>query len=639
MGLRAELIAKFIAVIVITTLISCFMGMFLINKWIMGQAENNVRSALSSASYVLYHRLENIGNRVQFTSSENSFLAALSSQDRPELQRCLEKARKKGGLDILNVIDRKGNVVLRAGNPGAYGDNLSKEAVIGRVLASGKSVSSLEAWSREAVTKEGWKVESRCAGTSSPTGPSAMVLVAVSPIVSKGGRIEGVLCGAELLNRNDAIVDGIRDVVYQHEKYRGKDVGGVTLFLGDTRISTTFTNPEGTRGFGSAVSGEVSRAVLGEGRRWVGEVPVIHRGYVASYEPLRDMKGQIIGMLAVGTLEQKFADMRTEALTIFLGITLFGVLLAIVVASYFSGAIVKPINALVRASHKIAQGDLSARVGTHSASEIGELEIMFNLMASSLESRDREIAKLNEQHLMRSEKLASIGRLAAGVAHEINNPLTSVLTFSCLLLKKGSEGMKEKLEIIVKETTRCREIVKGLLCFARQDEPRKMRCNLNAVIENAFSLAGNQLKIRESHVTVKKELGEIPDLYLDPNQMTEVFVNLIINAIDALSAGGELRIATGTSQDGKSVDIRVTDTGQGISKDDMENVFEPFFTTKEPGKGTGLGLAVAYGIIGRHNGSIDVESEVGKGTTFLIKLPLAGALPQSGVSASAQAPA
>jgi two-component system NtrC family sensor kinase len=636
MGLKSELIIKFIAVIAITTLISCFMGTLLINKWTMGQAENNVRNALSAARYVLYHRLEGVRNTVYFTSSRNKFLAALSVHDRPALQRYLEKVRKEAGLDILNVIDRKGNVMLRAGNPGTHGDNLSKDAVIGRVLASGKGVSSLEAWSREAVAREGREVESRCAGTSSTSGPAAMVLVAASPIVSEDGRTQGVLCGAELLNRNDAIVDRIRDVLYKNEKYRGKDVGGATLFLGPSRISTTFTNADGTRGFGSAVSSEVSRAVLGEGRLWVGEAPVIHSGYVAAYEPLRDMSGQIIGMLAVGTLGQKFADMRRETLTIFLGISLFGVVLAIVVASFFSGAIVKPINALVRASHKIAQGDFSARVGTRSASEIGELEIMFNLMASSLDSREQEIARLNEQRMMRSEKLASIGRLAAGIAHEINNPLTSVLTFSCLLLKKGDESLKEKLEIIVKETTRCREIVKGLLCFARQNEPRKTRCNLNTVIENALSLAGNQLKVRESHATVRKDLGEIPELHLDPNQMTEVFVNLIINAIDALPAGGELSIATGVSQDGKSVDIRVADTGLGISKEDLEKVFEPFFTTKEPGKGTGLGLAVAYGIIDGHNGSINVESEAGKGTTFVIKLPLTGALPEARASASAQ---
>ena len=179
-------------------------------------------------------------------------------------------------------------------------------------------------------------------------------------------------------------------------------------------------------------------------------------------------------MIAVATLEQKFADMRTKTIAIFLGISLFGVALAIVMATFFSGWIVKPINALVHASHKIAKGDFSARVSTHSTAEVGELEIMFNLMASSLESRssgDRQGS--TQQRMMRSEKPASIGRLAAGIAHEINNPLTSVLTFSSLLLRKGHESQKEKLDIIVKEATRCREIVKGLLCFARQGQLSK----------------------------------------------------------------------------------------------------------------------------------------------------------------------
>ena len=243
-------------------------------------------------------------------------------------------------------------------------------------------------------------------------------------------------------------------------------------------------------------------------------------------------------------------------------------------------------------------------------------------MASSLQARDEEIRRLNRQHLMRSEKLASIGRLAAGIAHEINNPLTSVLTFSSLLLRKAEDGQKEKLDIIVKETTRCREIVRRLLNFSRQTEPRKENCNINHVIESALSLTKNQLKVRENAITVKKELGELPSLQFDPNQMLEVFINMIINAVDAMAKGGELGITTGLTEDAKAVEIKISDTGYGIAKENLEKVFDPFFTTKEVGKGTGLGLAVTYGIIDGHNGSIDVESEVGKGTTFVIRLPL-----------------
>jgi signal transduction histidine kinase len=231
--------------------------------------------------------------------------------------------------------------------------------------------------------------------------------------------------------------------------------------------------------------------------------------------------------------------------------------------------------------------------------------------------------KMNEERMMRSEKLASIGRLAAGIAHEINNPLTSVLTFSSLLLKKAeNDDQKEKLGIIVQETTRCRRIVRDLLNFARQGEPKKEECSINQVIDSALSLTGNQMKIGDKRIAVKKELGELPLLQLDPNQMLEVFVNIMINAIDAMPQGGELSLATRLAQDGKTVEIRASDTGCGIPRQNLARIFDPFFTTKEAGKGTGLGLSVTYGIIDRHNGSIDVDSEVGRGTTLTIRLPV-----------------
>jgi two-component system NtrC family sensor kinase len=296
--------------------------------------------------------------------------------------------------------------------------------------------------------------------------------------------------------------------------------------------------------------------------------------------------------------------------------------LSIVVANFLANTIVKPVNYLVKVTKRISQGDFSVKVEKRSKNEIGELEMTFSLMASSLQERDQEIKSLNEQRLMRSEKLASIGRLAAGIAHEINNPLTAVLTFSSLLLRKAEEPQKEKLEIIVKETTRCREIVRGLLNFARQNEPLKQICSVNDVIENALSLTRNQLKVSDNRVTVIREFGDIPAIAIDPNQMLEAFINIIINAIDAMPGGGTLSVTTRRIEGENRIEIWFIDTGCGIPKVHLEQIFDPFFTTKDPGKGTGLGLAVTYGIIERHNGTIHVESEVEKGTTFIIKLPM-----------------
>lgn len=617
-GLKSDLIVKFIAVIAITTLISCVVGTLLINKWTIGQTESRIRNSLNTAREVLGHRLENIRNTVRFASSNNRLLEALHKKSRADLQQYLEKVRGENALDILDVADAQGNVVLRASNPGSTSDSVALTTTVGLALTSGKTVSSVEIMPYETIEKEGEEIAARCL---MPTSTSAMVLISASPIL-KDGKVAGVLWGGEVLNRNDGLVDKIRDILYQNEKYRGKDIGLATLFLKDVRISTNYRNSDGTRDIGSAVAEEVTQKVLGEGQQWVGIPPAVYKEYVAGYEPIRNHGNEIVGMLAVGMLAQKFSDMRAETLTIFLGISLFGVILSIVAANFFSDSIVKPVNNLAAVSCAISRGDFSVRVETQSANEIGQLETTFNLMASSLQARDEEIGRLNRQHLMRSEKLASIGRLAAGIAHEINNPLTSVLTFSSLLLRKAEDGQKEKLDIIVKETTRVREIVRRLLNFSRQTEPRKENCNINLVVESALSLTKNQLKARENTITVKKELGELPSLQLDPNQMLEVFVNIIINAMDAMAKGGELGIETGLTADAKAVEIRISDTGCGISKENLEKVFDPFFTTKEVGKGTGLGLAVTYGIIDGHNGSIDVESEVGKGTMFVIKLPL-----------------
>jgi two-component system NtrC family sensor kinase len=617
-GLKSDLIVKFIAVIAITTLISCVVGTLLINKWTIGQTESRIRNSLNTAREVLGHRLENIRNTVRFASSNNRLLEALHKKSRADLQQYLEKVRGENALDILDVADAQGNVVLRASNPGSTSDSVALTTTVGLALTSGKTVSSVEIMPYETIEKEGEEIAARCL---MPTSTSAMVLISASPIL-KDGKVAGVLWGGEVLNRNDGLVDKIRDILYQNEKYRGKDIGLATLFLKDVRISTNYRNSDGTRDIGSTVAEEVTQKVLGEGQQWVGTPPAIYKEYVAGYEPIRNHGNEIVGMLAVGMLAQKFSDMRAETLTIFLGISLFGVILSIVAANFFSDSIVKPVNNLAAVSCAISRGDFSVRVETQSTNEIGQLETTFNLMASSLQARDEEIGRLNRQHLMRSEKLASIGRLAAGIAHEINNPLTSVLTFSSLLLRKAEDGQKEKLDIIVKETTRVREIVRRLLNFSRQTEPRKENCNINLVVESALSLTKNQLKARENTITVKKELGELPSLQLDPNQMLEVFVNIIINAIDAMAKGGELGIETGLTADAKAVEIKISDTGYGISKENLEKVFDPFFTTKEVGKGTGLGLAVTYGIIDGHNGSIDVESEVGKGTMFVIRLPL-----------------
>jgi two-component system NtrC family sensor kinase len=277
---------------------------------------------------------------------------------------------------------------------------------------------------------------------------------------------------------------------------------------------------------------------------------------------------------------------------------------------------------LVTASHELSLGNFSYRIDSISKSELGELESTFNFMASSLKERDEEMKEQTQRQLIQSEKLASVGRLAAGVAHQINNPLTGVLTYSSLLLRDKSEEDpdREDLQVIVDETMRCREIVKGLLEFSKQAEPQKDAIDINDVIRNALALTRNQALIHD--VKVITELSDqLPPIVVDGSQIQEVLLNIILNAIDAIKKGGELRITSNMIDSGQVAQIRFADTGCGIPSENLDKVFDPFFSTKGA-KGTGLGLAVAYGVIEKHRGKIQMESDVGKGTTCIIDLPV-----------------
>jgi two-component system NtrC family sensor kinase len=233
-----------------------------------------------------------------------------------------------------------------------------------------------------------------------------------------------------------------------------------------------------------------------------------------------------------------------------------------------------------------------------------------------------------ENRLIQSEKQASVGRLAAGVAHEINNPLTGVLTYTHMLLRRKDieDDIRSDLQTIAESTERVRKIVKGLLDFSRQIKLDKEPTEVNRLVSSAISLMDNQALVKG--VTIKFNPGEnLPMLTLDRNQFQSVLLNMIINALDATEPGGTINIYTATglsaSDTGhKGVEITIADTGCGIPADNLDKLFDPFFSTKEVGQGTGLGLSVSYGIVQRHGGTIRVQSELGKGSTFFIWIPI-----------------
>jgi two-component system NtrC family sensor kinase len=473
---------------------------------------------------------------------------------------------------------------------------------------------------------------------------NGMMLKAASTVVDENGRLLGVLYGGILINRNYEIVDRVKEIVYKDEKYKGREIGTATIFQHDLRISTNVRDEMGERAIGTRVSKEVNQAVLVEGKPWIDRAFVVNDWYITAYEPIKNISGDIIGILYVGVLERPYIDTTNRVILAFSVIAILSVVLLLVLLFISTTRIIHPIHEMVYATQRIAEGDLSHKVNIESKDEIGFLADSFNRMTADLktanekllewgrtlekkvEERTKELSEA-QAHLLQTEKLASLGKLAAGVAHEINNPLGGILIYSHLLLEdlEKNSPYYENLEKIVKETTRCKDIVKGLLEFARPKEPEATSTNVNELLDKSLLLVESQSLFQ--NIQVKKQYAEdLPLIVADSSQLQQVFMNIILNAADAMSGNGRLTLRTHLDSSGKDLVIEFTDTGPGIKEEDMKKIFDPFFTTKEVGHGTGLGLSISYSIIRKHQGTIDVQSTFGEGATFTIKLPVAGGI-------------
>jgi len=299
----------------------------------------------------------------------------------------------------------------------------------------------------------------------------------------------------------------------------------------------------------------------------------------------------------------------------------------IVVNRNLARSISAPIMRLEAATKRVANGHYSEVIEVKGSDEIAKLSFSFNQMAlqikDSMESLELAIERLHEQQgqLIEAEKLASIGKLAAGIAHEINNPLTSVLTFSSLILEQMREDdpYYKRLQMIVRETTRARDIVGQVLSYARETPLRLEKINVNrTVAEITESLKCQQIP---EGIELTLNLSEdLPSVNIDPVKIGQVVMNILQNAVQSITPPGKIDISTRRTDN--YIEIVFIDTGKGIPEEHIRNIFDPFFTTKEKSNGTGLGLAVSYGIIKKHGGNIYVQSSVGKGTTFTVKLPV-----------------
>ena len=393
-----------------------------------------------------------------------------------------------------------------------------------------------------------------------------------------------------------------------------------------------------------------ARIFPGQGERLLGVIRPIENApaCVGCHPAGQRVLGVIDANLSLAAVDAQTAEHRAH-LILFMGITVAMIWLVSMV--FIWGVVYRPVKELIAGTHRVADGDLDYRLPVRSNDELSDLAASFNKMTAEVsgvhaeieERVKRKTAELDQAHrsLLSSEKMASIGKLAATVAHEVNNPLFGMLTYARLTMKElGKLDLPaEKLDriqnyqaIIERESKRCGELMKGLLAFARQAPPQHAMTQLNTIVERARALVMHQYELAQIELRIAPDAA-LPEISCDPDQVQQVLIILLANACDALGRGGAVTVTTRALPGGAGVAVSVRDTGPGIPADMQAQIFEPFFSTKDDQHRTGLGLAVARGIVERHGGTITVESQPGKGAEFLVHLPLSAA-PEGPAAAS-----
>jgi two-component system NtrC family sensor kinase len=639
---RFRLIFSFLGMCLLVGGLSLFVGVRLLQRAVLNEAMNRVRLDLNAAREIYLNVDTRLRLALQIVAQEDACLDALRSEDTAYLAKRLRSLAGAVEMDFAGALSADGRTLLRLGqaeatapapgqpaapcNPAALLSLKQRATVAGTVILDHAALMAENPALAERARIE--LVPTPRAAPRAETEETAGMTITCAVPVFAGNTLVGILYGGVLLNRSTEIVDRVRETVFRQEVYRGKSVGTATIFFGDVRISTNVPSPRGERAIGTRVSKEVRDRVLGEGEPWTDRAFVVRDWYISAYEPIQDIYDQRVGILYVGVLEAKYVEIRRNTLLVFILITAGAMAVAIVIGYLMSQRILDPVHRLIATSRRVSAGDFSPEIGPISSSEIGVLQRTFQEMLSSLRERDIHQRAESELKLLQSEKQASVGRLAAGVAHEINNPLTGVLTFTHMLLRRKdiNEEIRQDLQTIADSTERVRKIVKGLLDFSRQTKIEPELTDINELIEKSVPLVANQALVK-GVIFCFNPGADIPKRTVDRSQFQSVLLNIILNAIDATEQGGHINISTRlaySTEAGRAhgLEIEIADTGHGIDPQHLDKLFDPFFTTKEVGKGTGLGLSVSQGIVEHHGGTIRVQSTLGKGSTFTICLPL-----------------
>ena len=607
-----------------------------VNANTIREAENRVRIYARAAWEILDGKTERIRTASEILAQDRTVKDLLRNPEDEEalsaVREYLEAVRQEEGMDILNVLSPGGTVILRTRAPYNDGDSLIDDPMVGQVMQSRQSNLGYIILELERMDIEGTGLFERCMAVGGE--PRGMLAGAAVPVMD-GGELLGIVQMGALLNGASEKVDRIRDAVFENEFYAGKPVGTATIFMGDLRISTNVMDSQGRRAVGTRVSKQVADQVLTEGVSWTGRAFVVDTWYLSQYDPIRNPDGDIIGMLYVGELEQKYLDLRTRAVAQFLAVTFAGMGAAFLTFFFLVRSVVRPIHQLSEATHRLSNGDLAHRVREVAGKdEVSDLTASFNHMAKQLEGQRQEIERRQKELERVSEELNITNQnyidMLGFVTHELKNPLSSA-TMSLYTVKDGYLGelnpaQEKSLDAVARSLHYFHDMVKNYLDLSRLEKGElEVRMGSVPICAQVIEpvLDGLDQELRECEMVVENRVPEDLTLSVDGDLLKIVYDNLLSNAIKYGRAGGVivLNVWDGNGR----MTLSVQNDGAGIPPEKMDALFRKFSRLDGPEyarkKGTGLGLFICKEIIEKHGGEIWAESELGQWVKFSFTLP------------------
>ncbi|PTX49518.1 two-component system NtrC family sensor kinase [Gemmobacter caeni] len=603
-----------------------------------------VNGDLTIADQYLARLLELSGERLDALAQSVAMERALQRPD--DLTALIATQRQTLGLDFLYVTD---------GTDAPTGFLPADWPVIGAAL-QGQGKAAVDILSPAAMEALAPGLAARAAvplvatpnaaPTDRLTEDRGMIIHSAAPLRLPDGRA-AALVGGLLLNRNLDFIDTINALVYQSRSLPEGSQGTATLFLDDVRISTNVRLFENVRALGTRVSQAVRARVLGEGQTWLDSAFVVNDWYISAYEPIIDSHGARIGMLYVGFLEAPFRAEKTRSYLIATLVFLAIAALSVPIFLRWAGRIFLPLERMGQTIARVEAGEMDARnrIGAGD-DEISRVADHLDGLLDTVQERDRQLRDWNEQlnqkveertrdlrdanrrlertteRLIMSEKLAAVGEITAGVAHEINNPIAVIqgnLDVARMVLGEGAAPVKTEFDLIDDQVYRIGTIVSKLLQFARPGEYSGAANIISPaqVVRDCLVLTRRQ--IEGAGIEIRTDLATEAQVFMERTELQQVVVNLILNAVHAMPGGGVLSLSVALRQG--RVEIGVADSGTGMSAEIQRRIFDPFFTTKQA-QGTGLGLSISQTLITRAGGRIGVRSAPGKGSRFVIRLPV-----------------